>query len=100
MTYDLSLFNSTYVSNVGEMAGAVNTASGGIFALLILGTVFIFFLMAFRDNLDYGVNNWIASSFFTTIVGSLMFFMGWIDWSYLAIPIGLLIVSISLYYFQ
>lgn len=93
MVYDLTQFNSTNARTYLDMTVAVNTASGGVFGALLLFLIFFFFLVVFnKQGYSFGVDNFIASSFLTTIFGVLLFLLGLVAWFMLMIPISLLII--------
>ena len=98
--YDLNMFNSTYVTNYGDLTIQVNNASGGVFSALFLAVVFVFLLIAFKDAVDSGIQNFITSSFITFIVAILMFLGGMIVWEIAFIPFVVFIASGMIYFYQ
>lgn len=94
MSYNLDLVNGTLVTNYYNVVQVVNSQSGGIFALLILIMVFMLFLFGFRKGLDFGLDNWIISSFLSTIVAILMFLLELLPIYYVMVCLVLLIGSL------
>lgn len=92
MSYDLDPLNATNARTALDLVSAVNTASGGIFSILILVSVFFFFSIGFKGAGFEGVENFMASSFATTIIASLLFFVGLLSWYIVLIPFGIFLV--------
>lgn len=101
MSYDLDVFNSTNTTNYYQLTLQVNNASGGVYGMLLMFVIFIFFLVSFRNSgLDFGLDNWIYSSFLTLVFGVLLFLMGIVVWYVVMIPFGLLIITLIVKFFN
>lgn len=101
MAYNLDLFNSTNATNYYHLTTAVNTASGGVYGMLLLFSIFIFFLVSFRGaGLDFGLENWMYSSFMTIVFGVLLFLMGLVAWYVVMMPVSLLIIVLIIKFFS
>ena len=101
MAYNLDVFNSTNTTNYYQLTLQVNNASGGVYGMLLMFAIFIFFLVSFRNSgLDFGLDNWIYSSFLTLVFGVLLFLMGLIAWYVVMIPFGLLIITLIVKFFS
>jgi hypothetical protein len=101
MSYNLDVFNSTNTTNYYQLTIAVNEASDGVYGMLLMFAIFIFFLVSFRNSgLDFGLDNWIYSSFLTIVVGVLLFLMGLIAWYVLMIPVSMLIIMLIVKFFS
>ena len=101
MPYNLDAFNSTNATNYYHLTVAVNNASGGVYGMLLMFVIFIFFLVSFRSSgLDFGLDNWIYSSFLTLVFGVLLFLMGIVVWYVVMIPFGLLIITLIVKFFN
>lgn len=94
MTYDLTLFNSTNARTNLQLVTGVNSASSGLLGVLIFFTLYLVFFIMFRKAGLDGVDNFIASSFITTGFGVLLFLVGILDWSMLAISFSIMIISL------
>lgn len=93
MAYDLDAFNSTNAKTMLDLTTAVNTASGGIFGVIMLALIFFFFTTGLRvTGVGEGIDNYIASSFLTSVFAGLMFLMGILTWYYMMLPLSLLII--------
>jgi len=97
-TYNLTFENG--VNNTADWLTGINTASNGLPAIGIL--FIIWFSAFFLSKITGGdmLQSWIIASFSTTIFGALMFFMGWIGWSILIIPLILTIFGIIVINFR
>lgn len=101
MSYDLSLFNTTNARTYLDLVEGVNTASGGLFGVLFLVLIFFFFTTGLRQTgLGEGLDNYVASTFITSIFAGLMFLMGILAWSYLMIPVSFLIILLIVKFMQ
>lgn len=99
--YNLDVFNSTNATNYYDLTVAVNTASGGVYGMLLLFAIFIFFLIGFRNSgLDFGIDNWLYSSFITTVFAVLFFIINLIAWYVVMIPFGLMIIVLIIKFFS
>ena len=82
----------TNTTNILVTTTRINAESGFILGNFLLFGVFIFFFMTFKQ--EDSLTEWIISSFLTSIIGGLMFFIGLVAWTSLIIPIMILIVAI------
>ena len=99
--YDLTLLNSTNARTYLDLVEAVNTSSSGLFGILMLALIFFVFTTGLRQTgLGEGLDNYLASSFLTSIFAGLLFLMGLLSWMYLMIPISLLIVLLMVKFMQ
>lgn len=88
MTYNMSF---TEGSSITGLFSGVNDNSGGLFAGLLLLSIFIIVIIATRtDDFKKKV---LTGSFITSIVGGVMFFMGWIAGEYAITATVLLLIS-------
>ena len=95
MAYNLSFMdNQTSVLNIID---GVNTASGSMIGIFILLIVWIGILALAKDY-DF-IKRWIVANFLTTVIGILLYFIGWVSWIYLTPIIGMLIISILINYY-
>lgn len=90
MTYNVSYLNNG--TGFIDVADGVNNMTGGLYASLILLTIFIIFFIASKKY-DSEVS-FLISSFVTSIVAVFFFIMTWIGVEILVIPIVLLLVAI------
>ncbi len=93
MAYDLTQFNTTNARTYLDLVSAVNTASGGLFGLLIVVVVFAFFLVAFRGaGYDFGIDNFLASSLVTSAIAGLLFLTGLVAWYIVMVPFAVFLI--------
>lgn len=91
VAYNLTRFASN-TTDLLSVTTKINVESGFILGNFILFGVFIFFFMIFKQ--EDSLQEWIISSFLTSVIGGLMFFIGLISWGSLIIPIMILIVTV------
>lgn len=93
MAYDLNQFNSTNATTLLDLTTAVNTSSGGIFGIMILVLVFFSLVVGLRQSgVGEGLDNYVASSFITSIIAGMLFLIGLLAWYYMMLPLSLLIL--------
>lgn len=94
MTYDLTLFNSTNARTNLDLVEGVNTASGGLFIVMLLFVIYlILFITLNKAGLDM-IDNLIATSFLTSAIGVVLFLAQLLDWSYIMIPFSIFLLSL------
>lgn len=91
VAYNLTRFASNS-TDILSITTKINVESGFILGNFLLFGVFIFFFMVFKQ--EDSLQEWIISSFLTSIIGGLMFFIGLIAWTSLIIPIMILIITV------
>ena len=94
----MSFMNST--TNWYDTAIAINTASGGLFGIMLLVFSYIGFLAMFKDRGFDTVASFIATSFINSVIAALLMFATILTWHIALIPIVLLAISIVIFYFQ
>jgi len=95
MAYNLT--NISNSSNALELGQTLNNAVDGTFGIGILLLVYAF---CFAYFVRYtAIQAHIASSFICTVVGFLLFFMQFITWEILAVPIALGILGLIVNFF-
>ena len=93
MAYDLNTMNSTNARTYLDLATNVNVASGGLFGILLVVTIFVFFMVSFKGaGVDFGIDNILASSLSTTVFSSLLFFLGFVSWYVVMAPFGVFLI--------
>lgn len=101
MVYDLDQFNSTSATTYLDLVQGVNTSSGGLFGVLILALIFLFFTSGLRQTgLGEGLDNYIASTFITGVFGGLLFLAGILTWYYMMLPLSVLIILLMVKFMQ
>lgn len=96
--YNLS--NLTAANNIADYGTAMNEISGGLVGVFILVCVFFILFMTFKKSGGDTKEVLLASSTISSIVGILLFAMGWIGQGILIYPIIGLIGSLLLVIFS
>ena len=97
MAYNLSFMDNS--TNVLDVVVGVNTATGSIIGLLMIGILYIALLTYLNKNNGFD-DSMIASSFICSIIGGLTFFMGLVAWWGVTLFLLLFIVSIIVKMFK
>ena len=89
------MYNTTgfdNITNIYDLTNQVNQMTGNYYAIFILVAVFLVMFAAMKAFDTKSV--FIAASFITSIVATMMFFLGFISSLFLIFPILLLLVSV------
>lgn len=78
MTYNLDSLNATTTTSILSLFDNISTNSSYVFGTIILITIFFGFYFLFKK--EETINDILASSFLTSIVGTLLLFIGWVQW--------------------
>lgn len=90
MAYNITWMESS--NTLVDIFQGVNTASNGLVGGMILLLTFMISFAAFK-NYDT-VADLVISSFITTIIGGLLWFIGFISFEFAVIPLILFVVSL------
>lgn len=96
MVYNMTLIENS--RNIVDLIGSVNTTSNNWLINGLVVSFFIVYLLVFHKD-DFK-NVFLADSFITFIICSLMFAIGWIGWSSLIIPIIFIFTGVFMYMFM
>ena len=86
-------------NNFKDVVVGVNTSTNDILGISLLVIVFAIVFMKVGSN-SGSTNGFIASSLSSTIIGSLLWFMGILSCEILIIPTMLFFGSVIVYYFK
>lgn len=87
--------NITDANNLYEIANSVNILSNGLFAGMILLVLFLLVLILTKSNYSI-IQSMMGASFVCSVVGIMMFWLGFIGWTILILPIILFFAMIIL----
>ena len=91
----MTIYNMTFVdnsTNIGLWADGVNTASSGLYAILILVVIYFVCFIAMKKY-DMGVV-FLVSNFINSILAIFMFIKEWIGVEILVIPLVLTLIGV------
>lgn len=97
MSYDLTNFNAS-MTNWSSFTVNLNEQTSYWFGTLVVVVLWVALYVSFKK--EDSVSEFLLPSFITSIVGSLMFFIGLIHWGVLLLPIVGVIVSLMMMFFQ
>ena len=84
-------------NNTIEQITAFNTISGNVIFTIAFFAVYLILIIVFKkDNMKAVL---MSTSFMVTIIATIMFYQGWINFYFLIIPIMVLFISLFAYLF-
>ena len=89
----MAIINWTNVTNIVSIGAAANTSFDGTFWVGLLFAIWIIFLLMMSSFAGWEIGL-LISSFATMVLGIFFVYLGYVQWYYGAIFLGMLIASI------
>lgn len=87
----MAVINWTNITDFGDLPSAANTASNGFFWM---GMNFMIYIVLLLVLLYFGFEVAIlGASFATLIIGLMLVYSGLLNWTYLMIPVGVILAT-------